>query len=375
LASAVGLVFAAGCEDDSTCVGVQCSGTFATVDGSPDAYGGRDVGEEEGAERDGSPSEPDASDASTSDASDASTPDANDASDASTPDANDGGPLAIATPASPWRIAVGGGFVYATTGGDVVKVPVGGGASSTIQQGGTIGWLAADATNLYFTTSSGTVYRRPHGGTANTPISNEGVAAQAYGLVADATHVYWTKNTSGGTVVRVAIDGSTMAGESVSPALSLPAGLAFHDGSIYVAESNGTLLGAGRIVRLNPDGGAPIAIASNRTGPARPVVDGNRIYWYEGGGSTGPIVSTPLPEGGPIATHANTAVDPSLVTDDNVFYYGNASGGIAKIDVAASKTQTLYSSSQTGGVYGLAVSGNSLFWTDYTGSRLMTAPK
>jgi hypothetical protein len=369
IAVGAGVTFAAGCTDDgSTCEGAACFGGFdaawpegSTVDvATTDANERRDVEVQE----DAGPTDSSVSD-SDADAGDGST----------AADATDGGPFAIATPASPWRIATGGGFVYATTGGDVIKVPVAGGGSSTIQQAPAIEWITADATNLYFVSLSGIVYKRAHGGATNTPISNGAVALQVSGLVASATDVYWTEFTNGGTVHRVAINGSTMAGESVSPGLVLPEGLALSGASIYVAESNGTVANAGRIVRLNPDGGAPIPLATNRTGPSKPVVDGNRIYWYENGGMAGPIVSTPIPNGGVIAPHANTAINPELVTDGNVFYYGNASGGIVKIDVSASSKQTLYSSSQTGSVAGLAVSGNSLFWTDYKGSRLMTAPK
>ncbi|HVJ89202.1 MAG TPA: hypothetical protein VM580_05315 [Labilithrix sp.] len=370
-------IFAAGCEDDSKCEGAECLFDFdatrpdLSVDGARDAFASPDVEtKEDAAPSDGSTPDSDESDASSADA-DVGGPDAT----AGGPDANDGGPRAIATPAFPWSIAVGGGFAYATTMGDVVKVPVGGGASSTIQQGGAIELLTADETNLYFTTLTGTVYKRPHGGTTNIPISDMAVALQVRGLVVHANHVYWTEFANGGTVHRVAIDGSTLAGESVSPGLVLPNGVAFDNESTYVADSHGTVPNAGRIVRLNPDGGAPIEIATNRTGASKLVVGGNRLYWYDNGGGSGPVVSTALPNGGSIATHANTAVDPALVTDGDVFYYGNASGGIVKINVSASSIQTLYPTSQTGTVYGLVVAGNSLFWTDYSGGRLMTAPK
>lgn len=299
--------------------------------------------------------------------------DATDASDAGM--SIDAAPIPLATSlSSPWRLAIGGGYVYATSGGNVLKIAMADGATQTITQAGSIEWVIADATNLYFTTISGVVYKRAHAGSTNVPISNATVALQVSGLAVDATYVYWTEDTNGGTVLRVPIDGSALAGESVSPGLVLPRGVALSGSDIYVAESAGTT-GTGRILKLAPSKGTPIPLATNRAGPSRPITDGTRIFWVENQGSgLGPVPSVPL-AGGTLVAHAGTAVDPSIVVDGANLYYGNATGGIVKVDIATNVPKILYYTDQTGSIYGLGIAGSSLYWTDFNGGRVMTAAK
>lgn len=364
LASAGAALTVVACDDDLTgCSNDECfSFDASAVDAI--AYDARPL---DATARDAASTDP----LPTDGGSDASS-NLDDGGDAGTiPD--DGGPRAFAEGlAYPWRIVIGGQFLYTTISGEVAKFPLTGGAPTTITQN-TIQEIAADATNLYFATINGTVYKRAHGGVTNVPISNASVALQVRGLTAFGGSVYWTEFLAGGTLKRVAIDGSTMAGVTASPSLTLPDGVAFANGETYVAESAGTT-GSGRILRLNPDGGSPFPLSTNRSGASQPLVDGTRIYWFDRDTGTGPIYSMTL-AGADFQTHAITANAASLIVDGTTFYYGNYTGGIVKINVGANTKSTLYTSTQTGKIDGLAVVGNALYWTSTDAQRVMTAPK
>jgi Carboxypeptidase regulatory-like domain len=95
-----------------------------------------------------------------------------------------------------WRIALAGGNVYWSAGSSqatpvgctVMKVPMAGGATTTVVEVPFMRDFAVDANNVYFSeVSGGTIQRVPVGGGTPTTV----VSALAWVLTSDANRLYW----------------------------------------------------------------------------------------------------------------------------------------------------------------------------------------
>jgi hypothetical protein len=319
---------------------------------------------------DAAPESQDAAPTDSSTPADGSTDDAA-TDDASTADSGgDGGVIVpIATGLYyPWHMAVGGGYVYVVDGNGMEKVSVNGGKVTTIDIGSG-SFIAADATNVYWTSLNGDVYRQPHTGGLATKIGAS-VASSVNSVATDGAYVYWTEYLNGGRVKRIAVgaNGVTVA-EDVSPPMLYPMGVAFAGGSVFVAEH---LQNTGTISKVLPDGGVT-PIASNRYAASYPVSDGTHIFWWDdyGGSDTVAGVGT---DGTGLTTFSTHAYHPTLATDGTSLYYANASGGIMKAPVTGGTPATLYSS--LGECEAFATDGAYLYWAIYAdGGAIYKAPK
>jgi len=199
--------------------------------------------------------------------------------------------------------------------GAVMKVPIGGGAPTTLASGPDFGEgspyggfsIVLDATSVYWLNAGeladgggdGFVVKVPlDGGTATTFLSGQGL----YGDIAvDATSVYFATTVcpndggncecDGGSCptafLKMPIDGgapTTLA--SIGP--SFPLEFAVDDTSLYWTDC-GSCTGAvpggdGLVMKVPLAGGSPTTLASGQRGPGAIAVDATSVYWtaYDG---------------------------------------------------------------------------------------------
>ena len=101
--------------------------------------------------------------------------------------------VTLASGPAPWRIAIDSASVYWTdwAGGTVVKVPLGGGAPTTLATGQTHPYaITVDATNVYWTNGDSSVMKLPLAGGSATPLAS-GQKGGPYAVAVDGTGVYW----------------------------------------------------------------------------------------------------------------------------------------------------------------------------------------
>jgi hypothetical protein len=254
-------------------------------------------------------------------------------------------------------IVVDATSLYWTSGDSVMKVPLDGGATTTLasDQPNPQG-IAVDATALYWVnggdgSADGTVMKVPLDGGSPVVLAS-GQSKGTVSIALDATHVYW--GTGGGIMVMglaggtpqlivsagsptiFAVDATSVywAGQDLSGVWKSPL-----DGGAAVILAPGTgiagtLLGTSvyvllgqDVVRVPVDGGAPVTIASSKA-PARIAVDSTGVYWtdwlfvYVDGGpdSDGRVMSVPSAGGTP-TTLADALAGPGAIAVDATSVY------------------------------------------------------
>jgi hypothetical protein len=102
------------------------------------------------------------------------------------------------------------------------------------------------------------------------------------GVVADATHVYWTERGLGiaipsdGAVMKMPLAGG--APEVLVGGLHGPGDLALDGDTLYWASTDG------RIAKVNVAGGPPTVLATGQVDPLNVTVDATAVYWTNRGG-------------------------------------------------------------------------------------------
>lgn len=116
-----------------------------------------------------------------------------------------------------WRIALAGGYVYwsagsaqpTPTGCAIKKVPVGGGATTTIVDVPFMRDFTVDESNVYYSqllAPSGTIERVPVGGGAPTGVVGDVIA---WVLISDANRLYWMDPKEGAILAMAKADAGT----------------------------------------------------------------------------------------------------------------------------------------------------------------------
>jgi hypothetical protein len=149
----------------------------------------------------------------------------------------------------------------------------------------------------------------------------------ASALAVDATSVYWTFDSyggSGGVVQSWSLDGKSQAA-TLASGLHLPDHIAVDASNLYFTESN-----PGRVSRVPLAGGTPTVLATGLDSPGSIAVDATSVYWVEGGTDSRPppdgdtkLMAIPLAGGVPttLATAGVLASGSQLAIDARNAYW------------------------------------------------------
>ena len=257
-------------------------------------------------------------------------------------------------------IATNGTTVYWADGnfpsGSVDSVAASGTNRATIASVDEPIGVAFDATNVYFSTfgssdnAVGTIVKQPLAGGAPTVLASN---LETVGPIAiDATNVYWSDMFGGVASVPIATGAVTTL---VPPQYTLPPSTILDDSPAAIAVANGNVYwtstpldgsSPGTIDAVSTSGGAARVVATPATRPTGLAVDDTFVYWSEvgpitsGGGlgvppiaDQGSLSRVELVGGTPqvLATGATYPVGP--VVSDNALYYssGDAASTLFRI--------------------------------------------
>jgi len=279
--------------------------------------------------------------------------------------------------------------VYFTSGTTVQRIPVGGGTPTTLFSSGiTPAALAIDDTNLYWVdvgkqgTSDGSVVELTLATGATKTLatgrsmSGGNTQVGTWGFIAsDATYVYWTEiGASGeGSVVRALISGIPLV-QSLASSQRAPQGLAVNSTSVYWGDGSN---GAQELLALplSTPGATPTVLKSaGNFNPFGVVVDSTGLYWTDQSSSTVEM----LPIGGSavstLASGAGGLIGGIAIDSTDVYWTDQAGGGVRSVSKSGGN-MTVLASSAGGGSHGIVVDSTSVYWTDTMMGTVMKTAK
>jgi hypothetical protein len=242
------------------------------------------------------------------------------------------------------------------------------------------GAIVVDATNVYWVnnafdkpgtdggTPGGSVVTVPIAG--GTPTSLATMQAEPYGIAIDTVNVYWCDFYTGAVVASQKTGAGTVV-TLVSNEFA-PESLVLASGSLYWVEQGldeeGAAADPGYVVRLAPDGGAELTLASSAS-TFNMTVDDVNIYWTDYGTensmldlakSNGSVLKKAL-TGGSVSTLASNQEGPfAILVNDGFVYWFNA-GAVVKVPVEGGAATTLASNQV---IDAIAVDDTSVYWND-----------
>jgi len=235
------------------------------------------------------------------------------------------------TPAS---VAVDGTHVYwVTAGGEVKKVPLGGGTVTTLASGQDEPLsVAVDGTHVYWVNAGSRGYNSTDGSVNKVPLGGGAVTTLASGqafpisVAVDGTHVYWVNADlvdrfaalKNGTVNEVPLGGGAVT--TLASGQNEPWSVAVDSTNVYWVNSAGT-----ETVNKVPVGGGTVTtLANDPHGAASVAVSGTDVYWVDFGGQ--PVNVVPI--GGGAVTQIGSGVDGVSVAVNGTHVFWGTYGGV-----------------------------------------------
>jgi hypothetical protein len=299
----------------------------------------------------------------------------------SPPDLRITGPTALVSGLdSPVGIAVDKSFVYFSTfnaTGSIQRVALDGGTPTVLVPNQDHPYeLAIDATNLYWVNylahvEAGQVMQLPLSGGAPKILVDQ---VNAESLAVDASNVYWSSRNDG-NVRSVPIGGGSAS--TVYPGPEDIAVVRVANGRVYFSVYAQFMPGMGFVRSIPVGGGATTTLASTLNQPLGLAVDAANVYYTEfdqGTAGAGDVRSVPLAGGSP-GKVADGQGGPNFIATDgvNVYFSTTTDGTVVRAPVGGGATTTI-ASGQNGPSF-LALDASYVYWTNLGGGQVMKAPK
>jgi hypothetical protein len=239
--------------------------------------------------------------------------------------------------------------------GSVLTVPTGGGTISTLASVPNATCLAIDPAHIYVTSSSDVVSLPLSGGAPTTIASGQ---TAPWGVVADATRVYWVNYTDPGTVMSAPLSPGEGGGPvTIASGQKYPRSIAVDGTHVYWSNASPT----GSIVRAPLMGGAKTTIATGQGTPDKIALDSTNVYWTTL--TDGTVMTIPLAGGTP-TTLASGQTNPwGIALNGGYVYWTTYGGDVAKVPVSGGSMPSILASGQDM-PEGIAVDTTSVYFTD-----------
>jgi hypothetical protein len=247
-----------------------------------------------------------------------------------------GGAVTTLATGFPTAMALGGSDVFWVEGGPnssqatIESVPIAGGTSTTIAIAIPPTAVASDGTNVYWTDGAvGTVIKMPIGGAA--PITLASQQENPVGLAIDAKSAYWGVASAAGVngaIVKAPLSGG-QAAVTLATGAFLPADVAVDAANVYWSTVYGTQIFAAPIA-----GGAITTLASQQENAFDIAADGTNVYWTSSGTvpGTSSVMKVPVGGGTPTALVCGLNVDLAGITvDATSVYWLDHAGDVLKL--------------------------------------------